>query len=179
MKKVIKILFIIVCHSVNAQVDNNIPIFHRLLLLNAQNELMVVKIENTDFWVTPGLYQSKEQTIKNGLDSIASTYGLKLKEIHLKGTFMLKRELNGASSTSLRNVYTAKVQKGMAKKHEGISEIKWLSVDEVMKTITFPHINLMVKQIMSKPNDIWGGTLLQFKENDLWRAKVLEEFYRL
>lgn len=179
MKKVIKILFIILCHSVNAQVENDIPIFHRLLLVNAQNELMVVKIENTDFWVTPGLYQSKEQTIKIGLDSVASTYGLKLTEIHLKGTFMIKRELNGASSASLRNVYTAKVQKGMAKRPEGISEIKWLSVEDAMKTITFPHINLMIKQIMSNPNDIWGGTLLQFKENDTWRAKVLEEFYGL
>ncbi|MFC4094649.1 hypothetical protein [Euzebyella saccharophila] len=92
---------------------------------------------------------------------------------------MLKRELKGASYTSLRNVYTAKVQKGMAKRPEGVSEIKCLSVDEVMKTITFPHINLMVKQIMSNPNDIWGGTLLQFKENDIWRAKVVEEFYGL
>ena len=92
MRKIIAIVFIVLCHSAIAQVQNDISIFHRLLLFNSKDELMVVKIENTDFWVTPGLYQTKEQTIKNGLDSIASIYGIQIKNLKLKGTFILKRE---------------------------------------------------------------------------------------
>lgn len=65
MKKIIVVILIFLFHSVNAQVEKAIAIFHRLLILNSQNELMVVNIENTDFWVTPGLYQTKKQHIIN------------------------------------------------------------------------------------------------------------------
>ena len=179
MKKIITVIFIILFHSANAQVENDISIFHRILITNSQNELMVIKIENTDFWVTPGLYQTKEQTIKKGLDSIALTYGIEIKELKLKGTFILKRELNGKNSTSLRNVYIAKIKDRVEKKPNGIEEIKWLSTNKALKKITFPHINVMIKQIMTKTDEVWGGTLLQFKENDKWKTKVLEEFYAL
>ena len=45
--------------------------------------------------------------------------------------------------------------------------------------ITFPHITVMIEKIMTNSNEIWGGTLLQFKENDNWKVKILEEFYTL
>jgi hypothetical protein len=48
-----------------------------------------------------------------------------------------------------------------------------------MEKITFPHINLMIKQIITKPDEVWGGTLLQFKKNENWKTKILEEFYTL
>ena len=83
---------------------------------------MVVKIENTAFWVTPGLYQNKENTIKNGLDNIAATYGIKTELPELKGVFLLKIDLNGVKSMSLRNVYTVKIKEGELKKPNGI---KW------------------------------------------------------
>ena len=37
----------------------------------------------------------------------------------------------------------------------------------------------MIEKIMTSSNGIWGGALLQFKENDDWKAKILEEFYTL
>jgi hypothetical protein len=178
MKKV-TIIFILLFNSANAQVENDITIFHRLLIFNSQNELMVVKIEHTNFWVTPGIYQTKDQTIKKGLDSIAATYGLDIKELKLKGTFILKRELNGKRSTSLRNMYATKITDGVEKKPNGIEEIQWLTTAKAMEKITFPHINLMIKQIITKPDEVWGGTLLQFKKNENWKTKILEEFYTL
>lgn len=179
MNRLITIILLVAFHSVHAQVEKDIPIFHRLLVFNAQNELLVVKIENTDLWVTPGLYLTKEQTIKEGLDSIASTYGLVLKEHKLKGTFILKRQVNGENSTSLRNVFTARIKSGSTKKPEGIEEVKWLSGSEALEIISFPHINAMIKQIVSHPDEIWGGTLLQYKENDTWNTKIVEQFYTL
>ncbi|MBQ4915604.1 hypothetical protein J8L85_14205 [Maribacter sp. MMG018] len=179
MKRIIVVIFIMLFHSANAQTENDISIFHRLLIFNSQNELMVVKIENADFWVTPGLYQTKEQTIREGLDSIASSYGINIKELQLKGTFILKRELNGKNSTSLRNIYTAKIKDGVDQRPNGIEEINWLPLKKAMKKITFPHINSMIKSIMANPDKVWGGTLLQYKENDKWKTKVLEEFYTI
>ena len=179
MKKIIVVILIVLCQSATAQVETDVSIFHRLLLLNSQNELMVVKIEKANFWVTPGLYQTKKQTLKNGLDSIASTYGIEIKELKLNGTFLLKRDLNGKTTTSMRNVFTAKIKNSNIKKPDGIEEIQWLPVDKALEKITFPHINLMIKQLMTKPDKVWGGTLLQYKTNNAWKTKIIEEFYTL
>jgi len=32
---------------------------------------------------------------------------------------------------------------------------------------------------MSKPSNVQGGTLLQFKENEAWKSKIVEEFQTL
>jgi len=179
MKIIIAVIFIILFHSANAQVEKDIPIFHRLVIINSENELLVAKIENTDFWVTPGIYQTKELSIKKGLDSIASTYGIEIENLRLNGVFILKRELNGKKSTSMRNVYTAKIKEGTPKGPNGIEKIKWLTIDKSLELITFPHINAMIEKIMTNPNEVWGGTLLQYKENENWKTKILEEFYLL
>ncbi|MDO1512252.1 hypothetical protein Q2T41_06245 [Maribacter confluentis] len=179
MKKIATLIIFILCQTVHAQIEKDIPIFHRLIIVNSENELMVVKIENADFWVTPGIYQTKELSIKKGLDSIASTYGITLENIKLNGVFILKRALNGEKSTSIRNVYTAKSKEGIVKKPNGIEEIKWLTLNEAIEQITFPHISTMIKKIMIRPNEVWGGTILQYKENENWKSKILEEFYTL
>ena len=153
--------------------------FTDYLISNSEGELLVAKVENTNFWVTPGLYQNNEQTIRQGLDSIAMTYGLEIDNIKLKGSFVLKRDLNGEISSSLRNVYTANLTGGEQNKPKGIEEIRWLSMKQALELITFPHINIMIEQIMNKPDQIWGGTLMQFKEDDIWKVKVLEDFYTL
>ena len=162
-----------------SQTDKNIPVFNRLLILNAKNELMVVKIKGAGFWVTPGLYQNAEQSIKQGLDSLAETYGLKIQQPKLRGIFLLKRDIKETQSASIRNVFSAQVENGGIKKPEGIEEVFWLPLDKALEKITFPHINAMIEPIMSTPDAIWSGTLLQFKKEELWQVKILEEFYTL
>lgn len=160
------------------QVEKEISVFNRLLILNSENELLVVKIENADMWVTPGFYQTK-QTIRQGLDSIASTYGLKTEIPELKGVFLLKRDINGELSTSIRNIYTAKTKDRELKKPKGIENAKWLPVNKAVELITFPHINAMIEQIMNNPKKVWGGYLSQFKDNGQWKTKILQDFYVL
>lgn len=160
------------------QVEKEISVFNRLLILNSKNELLVVKVENADMWVTPGFYQTK-QTIRQGLDSIASTYGIKIKIPELKGVFLLKRDINGVLSTSTRNIYTAETKDREVKKPKGIEDAKWLPVNKAIEQITFPHINVMIEQIMNNPKKVWGGYLSQFKENGQWKTKILQDFYVL
>ena len=179
MKKLTILISIFIIQLVNAQGEKDISIFNRVLILNSNNEILVVKIKNTDFWVTPGLYQNSEQTIKQGLNSLSETYGIETKPPKLKGMFVLKREINGKTTTSLRNVYMVKLISGELKKPKGIEEMKWLSAQNAIKLITFPHINVMVEQIANHPNQVWGGTLMQFKEKDMWKTKILEDFYVL
>ena len=180
MKKftILLVICILILPS-KAQEPQELPVFHRLMVFNEQNEILVAKIEYSEFWVTPGFYQSKDQSIKNGIDSLSATYGIVLKDVKLNGTFILNRQINGTKSTSLRHVYTAKINKMDAKLPAGIETIRWLSIDEAAQTINFPHINAMILQIAAHPDTLWGGTLLQYKEDDRWQSKILEDFYAL
>ncbi len=178
-----RILFIIIGLFISqlsiGQVDKSISIFHRLLIYNADDELMVVKIENADFWVTPGMYQNEKQSIRQGLDSIASTYGITIESFELKGLFILKREINSENSTSLRNVYIAKVKEITPKTPQGIHKVEWLTHQEAMEKINLPHITAMIQQIKENPESIWAGTLLQYREESNWKCKIIEDFYKL
>ena len=180
MFKYFTLVIFMLLASINSfgQVEKEISVFNRLLILNSENELLVVKIENADMWVTPGFYQTK-QTIRQGLDSIASTYGLKIEMPELKGIFLLKRDINGELSTSTRNIYTAKTKDRELKKPKGIEDAKWLPVNKAVEQITFPHINAMIEQIMNNPKKVWGGYLSQFKDNGQWKTKIVQDFYVL
>lgn len=178
--KYFTLVFFMLLASINSfgQVEKEISVFNRLLILNSKNELLVVKIENTDLWVTPGFYQTK-QTIRQGLDSIASTYGIKIEMPELKGVFLLKSDINGELSTSTRNIYTAETKDRELKKPKGIEVAKWLPINKAIEQITFPHINVVIEQIMSNPKKVWGGYLSQFKDNGKWKTKILQDFYVL
>lgn len=179
MKAIAIILSLVFAHTLAAQGDEGVSIFHRLLILNSENELLVVKIKDSDFWVTPGVYQTKVQTIKASLDSISATYGIKTEAPVLNGMFLLKRDLNGKTSASLRNTYTAKVESADLTIPEGIEEVRWLPVGEAMALISFPHINAIIAQVMSHPGQVWGGTLLQYKVGEKMETKISEAFYLL
>ena len=179
MKTVILVLSLLFSYPAFSQVKEDISIFHRLLIVNSENEVMVAKIENTDIWVTPGFYHNTKQAIKTSLDSIAATYSEEANSPQLKGVFTLKRDLDDKVSTSLRNVYLIRVNTLKKTLPSGIGEVKWLPLEEALQLITFPHISAMIEQIMNNPKQIWGGTLLQFKEDDNWSMKLIEEFYPL
>lgn len=177
MKPIAFILLFVCLNLAYSQSNNELSVFHRLTLLNDQNELLVVKVKDAPFWVTPGLYLTSNQTIKQGLDSLAGTYGLTLKNPKLSGLFILKREINGKKSSSVRHVFTAEVKGGSIKLPQGIEQIKWLSPKEAFELITFPHISSMLEKTLEDPEHVWTGTLMQYREGQEWKGKILEEFY--
>ncbi len=99
------------------------------IIYNAENELMLVKIKDTDVWVTPGFYQDSTQFIKEGLHDIASTYGLKISNPELSGVFSIRREVEGGKEMLLRNIYRCDYLSGVVHFPENqsfeIGEIKW------------------------------------------------------
>lgn len=174
MKKLIFAFLCLIVNSAFAQSTSKITTFHRMLIVNENDEIMIIKIKDVDFWVTPGLYQNDHLTIKQGLDSIASTYGLQLSEPKLRAIFTLKSERNGKPSLSTRNVFIMRTKNPETKKPDLIEEIKWLKLNDALAQLTFPHIAMMTESIFAKPDQILGGTISNWKDGDAFKAKWIE-----
>lgn len=175
MKKILLVLFIaFMSVSVKAQ-ESEVTTFHRMLILNKENKLLVVKIKNKDIWVTPGLYQNSKQTIKQGIDSIASTYGIKVFDVSLRGMYGLKTPSKNYYST--RNIFVMKTDSKDLLLPEIIGEVLWLDIDEAVKRISFPHINDFIKDVFMFPNAIRLGTIERVKSNGKLISNISEQFY--
>lgn len=177
LKKVLMLLMVLCSQFTFAQQTTKPSTFHRLLVFNDKNEVMVVKIKNSERWVTPGWYQDNNLTIKDGLDQLALSYGIKITTPTLRGVFTLKTEQNNELSTRL--VYSTKMKSGEIKAPEMIEEIRWLSATQAVKLITFPHINAQIEQLTKFPDTLWGGSQLMYQDAGVYKAKLIENFYPL
>ena len=177
MNKLLALIFCFCAFPLFAQEADKISEFHRLLIFNSQNKLMVVKIKNTDYWVTPGIYSKTKVGINGDLHKLAAEYGLTVSQPDLRGIFTLK---NKQTSIELkRHFFNVNVIDGEVNTPDNIEEIKWLSIDDAVKTITFPHINLLIKQVMTYPENIWGGTVLRYKDQGKFKAQMISDFMPL
>ncbi|MGB0891073.1 MAG: nuclear transport factor 2 family protein [Flavobacteriaceae bacterium] len=177
MKHLFIILFLVITQTILSQNKKTDTFFHRLLILNDKEEILVVKFSDNDYWVTPGLYESDYRLVEDGLYQLALDYGITISQPKFKGSFKLYNKTN--SSLSIRNVYTTKYVKGVIKKPKGIGVVTWLPLEKALKNISFPHINLTIEKVLKKPNKIWGGELIIYKEDNRFKTKVLKEFYQL
>jgi len=175
-----KLLLMIICLfalPLFANENGKVSEFHRLLIFNDKNQLMVVKIKNTNFWVTPGLYNQNKKRTNDNLHKLAAEYGITVNQPSLRGVFVLKNKENNTDSN--RHFFNVKISGGEVTKPENIEKIKWLSINEAIQVITFPHINMLIKQIMTYPGVVWGGTILRYKENNKLKSKMVRNFFPL
>ena len=173
-----KLLFVLLIACVNKPVkaqESEVTTFHRMIILNKENKILVVKIKNKDIWVTPGLYQNSKQSVKQGIDSIASTYGIKVFDISLRGMYGLKTPSENYYST--RNIFVMKTNDTDLILPEIIGEVLWLAIDEVKKQITFPHINYFIEDVFKFPNELRFGTVERLESNGKLVSKISEAFY--
>ena len=112
MKKLIILLCITFSSVIYAQVNQDISVFHRLVIYNADNNIMLVKIKDKDVWVTPGFYQDSIQFPREGLHDIAATYGMTISSPELKGTFSMRLEAGEMRDMRVRNIYTCNYLSG-------------------------------------------------------------------
>jgi hypothetical protein len=111
------------------------------------------------------------------MDSIAATYGLKIEGPVLGGIFTLLKE--NRRSTRLRNLYIAHVKAEETMLPEIIDEVRWLKLEQAIELLSFEHINFMIERVLKHRDSVWGGSVMTYKENEVTKAKVSEEFYRL
>lgn len=175
MKNILLVLLVaFMCISAKAQ-ESKVTTFHRMLVLNKENKLLVVKIKNKDIWVTPGLYQNSKQTLKQGIDSIASTYSIKVFDVELRGMYGLINPAQNYYST--RNMFVMKMDTKDLILPEIIGEVLWLDVDEAIELISFPHINDFIKDVFMFPDVMRYGTVERFMSNGKLESKISEAFY--
>jgi len=177
MNRILLLIIPFLAFPLFAQENVKISDFHRLLIFNDKNQLMVAKIKDTDFWVTPGLYSQNKKLTNENLHKLASEYGLTITQPNLRGVFILKNKKTNIDSN--RYFFNVKVNGGDIKTPDNIEEIKWLPVNEAMNVITFPHITMLIKQIMDYPDVEWGGTVLRYKEGTKLKSKMIKSFYSL
>ena len=144
---------------------------------------MLVKIKNTDTWVTPGFYQDSVQFIKQGLIDIPATYGITISDPTLKGTFSMRRERGEKQEMLLRNIYHANYLSGdvhfpLGQSFE-IGEIKWLPMAEASSVISFESMRMFIQQTDEHPETVWGGSLHAVRKEDKWEYEIIEAFYPL
>ncbi len=179
MKKLILFLLLIWSASLFAQESNNVSVFHRLLIYNQKQELLIAKFKDTDIWVTPGFYQDSLQFIKEGLQDVASTYGITVSTPELQGMFSMRSETSTKTVLSVRNIYSCNYVNGQLKVPSFLGEVKWIPMETALQTLTYPHINLFIKQTFDYPNTVWGGSIVRYQASGKWKTKVMEAFYPL
>lgn len=179
MNKIFIFIIMVAAQTVFSQESNNVSIFHRLLIYNSDQEVMIVQFKDTDIWVTPGFYQDSVQFIQEGLHKVAAEYGIRVTDPELKGVFSMRREFTDRTEMSVRNIYRSDYIDGTLKIPEFLGDVKWVSVDEALQSISYKSIILFLKQTNDYPDAVWGGSVNIIRKDNKREYQVMEEFYPL
>jgi len=147
----------------------------RLIIVNENNEMLMCKEEYV--WATPSLVYNERQYTKEALDSVASAYGVKIKDIRLHGQFSYKYDYHPYAT--LRNYYVAKYVSGKLKVPENMDGAEWMPVQEAIKKTTVTSIKEITKQIIEFPDVVWGASFMVSRTKGDHPTKIVEPFYPL
>ena len=150
----------------------------RLIIYNSSGEILLEKHENG--WMTPALRHNSKVTTNEGLNNLASNFGLTITSPKLAGIFMF---ISDESQSSFRQHYVSKLVSGELNIPVGKLDAKWFLPHKAMEMMSLPDAKLifavrdMTDQILKYPEIIWGGTFTLWKENDKTVYKTTENFY--
>ena len=181
MKKLILITFLLFLgvKSYAQETNNDSYTIQRLLIYNSAGEILLEKHKNG--WMTPALRHNSKVSTNEGLNNLASEFGLTIASPKLAGIFMFIS--NYKPQASFRQHYTANLVGGDLKLPEGKLDAKWFAPHKAIEMMSLPDAKLiyavrdMTDQILKYPEVIWGGTFTLWKENDKTMYKTTENFY--
>ena len=150
----------------------------RLIVFNDKKEILMEKYWGG--WQTPALRSNQNQSLREGLDSMATAIGILTEPVKLAGIITYKYEgLPDHKEVSYRTHYTAKYKSGIPIKTKD-KEYHWLPVSEALGKISMEALKIETTQIVNNPKSVWGGSfLLTYKDDKLQTLKLVEEFYPL
>ena len=182
MKKIIiGVLLLIIIQVTHAQDDANKKdnyTIQRLIVTNDNGEILIYKGKN--YWMPPALRHNKNESITEGLENLAQSYGLTITRPELAGLFTYK--FGFKQGVSFRSFYTAKVTgTDDISLPPPITQAKWVTQSEIMKVIGGMEVRKkMLKQVLEKPNTLWGGSFYLYNDkNGERKSRVLESIYPL
>jgi hypothetical protein len=152
----------------------------RLIVFNTQNEILLEKGRNG--WMTPSLRSNENQTLREGLDSLAKAIGISVKILKLSGLYTYKfKDLPDHKEVSYRTHYTAEYISGeLIQPTQPDKEYKWIKVNDAIESISNTALKAETNQIIKFPNTLWGGSFLYtYKDGKLESIKMTEDFYSL
>lgn len=165
-------------NSVTKKTDNYTVQF--LIVFNAKKEILMMK--NQLGWHTPALRSDKPQAIREAMDSLASSIGLKIKNIRLGGLYTHKFQgVQDHPEVSFRSHYTADYVSGDILNPENKNiEYQWIPIKNAVSKFYFDFIRLQTAPILKNRKKIWGGTFLIIWEGEkLKGTKLIEDIYEL
>lgn len=132
--------------------------------------------------MTPSLRSNENQSLKEGLDSLAKAIGLSIKIVKLSGVYTYKfKDLPDHKEVSYRTHYTAKYISGeLIQPKQPDREYKWFAVKDVVDSISNEALKKETEQILKYPKTLWGGSFTYtYKDGKLESIKMSEDFYPL
>jgi hypothetical protein len=156
----------------------------RLIVFNAQKEILMQR--NKFGWFTPSIRSNENQSLKEGLDSLAKAIGISVEPVKFAGIFTYKydglSDHNGL--VSYRTHYTTSYKSGELIQpkdpKDSTRQFKWLPIKEALDIIGMSALKAETMQIINHPEAIWGGSfLLKYKDEKLESIKMVEDFYSL
>ncbi|MBW1297284.1 NUDIX hydrolase [Aquimarina litoralis] len=180
MKIIVKLCLITICFwSCTTTNEHQSPthnfVVNRIIILNEQNEVLMSREENV--WATPSFVYDKRQYVKEALDSLSTAYGIKIKDVELRGLFSYKYDYHPYST--LRNYFVAKLDGGKLITPDGLAETKWIPIDQAIEKNTVTSIKQITKQILKYPRVVWGGSFMVSHVGDEHPTVIKENFYPL
>lgn len=174
----LSVLFILSCEPATEQphhgASNNITV-KRLIVLNDQNEVLMGKVEGG--WYTLSHVYNKTQYVNEAMDSLANDYGIKIKDLELRGYFSYKYEYHPYST--LRSFYVAKYVSGNIKPSGEAEEMKWMPIAEAIEKTPVESMKLGTEQILKYPDTLWGASFMVYRKGEHHHARLEEDFYPL
>lgn len=152
----------------------------RLIVFNNTRQILLEK--NKNGWMTPALRSNENQSLKEGLDSLAHAMGISIKIIKLAGVFTYKfKGVPDHKEVSYRTHYTANFINGnLIQPKQSDKEYKWLNAKEALELIGNEALKAETSQIINHPDTLWGGSfLISYNGDELESIKMTEGFYSL
>lgn len=183
MKKFIFLSFIILfgLKSFAQETGNDSYTIQRLIIFNKEGEVL---LEKNDFgWMTPALRHNSKTTIKDGLMSLASEFGISVNSPKIAGIFMFMSDYKPISQ--FRQHYSCNKIDGELIVPKNKKDAQWFSIRKAIEMMSLPNtkaplvIRDMTKHVLYYPEIIWGGTFLLSKNDGKITYKTTEAFYPL
>ncbi len=145
----------------------------RLIVQNDAGEILMEQYEQGSS--PPSMYSNTRQSVKESMDSLALSLGIKISNLELRAYPTYKFAYHG--QVSFRSYFVAKYVEGDLKKSTNAATMKWMPVEEALSKIPVKAIRLITKQVLEFPETVWGGSFLISENGERHETEVIEKFY--
>ena len=152
----------------------------RVIIMNDKDQILMTNDQG--FWGMPWVNFTKRQFVKEAIDSMALEHGVELSAIELRGQFCFKYDYK--PNVTFRNYYVARYKSGEIKIPKNTIESKFEKIEWVDSAAAIERngntgIKEITRQIVNKPNVVWGASFMVSHTEDDHPTKMVEDFYPL